>query len=331
MTPKNDATIDLGIALSMPAPTEVTQPQHDELSRWIGLAASGDLSAFESVIRRFERQVLLTCQRLLGNVDDAQDAAQETFIRVFKNLSRVDRNRRFEPWLYRIAVNVCRDAWKRRKRHAAVPLPHAGEPPDLGRRGDPHRALRAREDQGMLYDALLMVRAPEELMPAIEQAVRRFDVPSRAAPSVELTTFILVATNDGRQQALPAHLDPVVEQLRGVLPYRVFNSLDSAIARGVDQEVIQLQGVMPQIPGAAPGNPNYFLRAGLVVTSGSDDRRIVRLDNFQFNTNIQLSDRSHDVSIGTSIDITEGQHAVVGKASVGASALILVMSARIID
>ncbi len=87
MTPKNDATIDLGIALSMPAPTEVTQPQHDELSRWIGLAASGDLSAFESVIRRFERQVLLTCQRLLGNVDDAQDAAQETFIRVFKNLS----------------------------------------------------------------------------------------------------------------------------------------------------------------------------------------------------------------------------------------------------
>ncbi len=177
----------------------------------------------------------------------------------------------------------------------------------------------------------VMVRAPEELMPAIEQAVRRFDVPSRAAPSVELTTFILVATNDGRQQALPAHLDPVVEQLRGVLPYRVFNSLDSAIARGVDQEVIQLQGVMPQIPGAAPGNPNYFLRAGLVVTSGSDDRRIVRLDNFQFNTNIQLSDRSHDVSIGTSIDITEGQHAVVGKASVGASALILVMSARIID
>ncbi len=123
----------------------------------------------------------------------------------------------------------------------------------------------------------------------------------------------------------------MVEQLRGVLPYSVFNSLDSAIARGVNQEVIQLQSVMPQVPGAAPGNPNYALRAGLIVTAGSDDRRIVRLDNFRFETNIQLSDRSHDVSIVTSIDIAEGQHAVVGKASVGDSALILIMSARIID
>ena len=144
----------MGITLSMPAPTEVTEHQHDELSRWIGLAASGDLSAFESVIRRFERQVLLTCQRLLGNIDDAQDAAQETFVRVFRNLSRVDRNRRFEPWLYRIAVNVCRDTWKKRQRHVEVPLPEEGGLRDLSRRGDPYRTLRARQEQRMLYDAL---------------------------------------------------------------------------------------------------------------------------------------------------------------------------------
>ena len=115
----------------------------------------------------------------------------------------------------------------------------------------------------------LIVRAPGEIMPAIEQVVRRFDVAAPATPSVELTTFILVATNDGPQQALPPQLDPVVEQLRGVLPYRVFNALDSAIARGVDREVISVQGVMPQVPGAAPGNPDYSLRAGLIVTAES--------------------------------------------------------------
>ena len=166
MTPKNDTTIiDLGIALSMPEPTEVMDQQHQELSRWIGLAAAGDLSAFESIVRRFEHRVLLTSERMLGNVEDAQDAAQETFIRVYRNLSRVDRSRRFEPWLYRIAVNVCRDAWKRRKRHAEVPLPQEGEQPDPGRRGDPHRTLRAREDQRMLYDALATI--PEKERAAI--------------------------------------------------------------------------------------------------------------------------------------------------------------------
>ena len=81
----------------------------------------------------------------------------------------------------------------------------------------------------------------------------------------------------------------------------------------------------------APGNPDYSLRAALIVTAESGDRRMVRLDNFQFHTEIRLPDQVHDVSIGTSIDIYEGQHAVVGKASVGDSALILIMSARIIN
>ena len=58
---------------------------------------------------------------------------------------------------------------------------------------------------------------------------------------------------------------------------------------------------------------------------------MVRLDNFQVHTEIRLPDQVHDVSIGTSIDIYEGQHAVVGKASFGDSALILIMSARIIN
>ena len=165
MTPKNDTTIDLGIALSMPEPTEVMDQQHEELSRWIGLAVCGDLSAFESIVRRFEHRVLLTSKRMLGNVEDAQDAAQETFIRVYRNLGRVDRNRRFEPWLYRIAMNVCRDAWKRRKRQAEIPLPEEGEPPDPERCGDPHRTLRAREDRRMLYDALATI--PEKERAAI--------------------------------------------------------------------------------------------------------------------------------------------------------------------
>ena len=199
---------------------------------------------------------------------------------------------------------------------------------------------------------MLIVRAPGEIMPAIERVVRRVDVPAPAARSIELTAFILMATNDaaqqaragspadlldrmasvyngsGRWRALPPQLGPVVEQLRGVLPYRVFNFLDSAIVRGVDKEVIEVQGVMPQIPGVAPDPPNhYYLRAELIVTGEPDDRRVVRLDNLRFRTTAP----HRGVSIETSIEIAEGEYAVVGKTSVGDNALILIMNVRVID
>jgi RNA polymerase sigma-70 factor (ECF subfamily) len=53
--------------------------------------------------------VLRTALRLLGRLDAAQDAAQETFLRLFKHLGRVDESRGLGPWLYRVVVNVCRD------------------------------------------------------------------------------------------------------------------------------------------------------------------------------------------------------------------------------
>ena len=67
-----------------------------------------------------------TALRLLGHVEDAQDAAQEVFLRLHKYLQRFDDERAFSPWLYRMTVNVCRSIAARRGRDEGISLDSAG-------------------------------------------------------------------------------------------------------------------------------------------------------------------------------------------------------------
>ena len=176
----------------------------------------------------------------------------------------------------------------------------------------------------------LLVRAPRDIMPAIAQVVERFDVAAPRTPSVELTMHILLATKEERQEQLPPMLDAVAEQLRGVFAYRSFRLLETAIVRGVDGEDVSVQGVLPlQTEGVS--HPSYLMRGTLYVISGSNDTRVVRFDNFMFNSSIRVTGDYHDIQIMTSIEIAEGQQAVVGKASIADNALILVMSTKLID
>jgi len=71
------------------------------------LAAQGDREAFSEIVRRHQQAVFNVAYRLLGNVHDAEDATQETFIRAFKFFDRFDTGRQLAPWLKRIAVNLC--------------------------------------------------------------------------------------------------------------------------------------------------------------------------------------------------------------------------------
>src|SRR5260370_17673344 len=73
------------------------------------LEAAGDLAAFEEIVRMHEKQVLNTAWRLLGRLEDAQDVAQEAFLRLYSNLKKLDDVRQVRPWLYRVTVNLCYD------------------------------------------------------------------------------------------------------------------------------------------------------------------------------------------------------------------------------
>lgn len=97
-------------------PTKGPQASSDtavEATGWIRRARAGDGEAFAVLVERHERMVLRTGLRLLGRLDLAQDAAQETFLRLHRYLARFDESRELGPWLYRVAVNVCRDMGRR--------------------------------------------------------------------------------------------------------------------------------------------------------------------------------------------------------------------------
>ena len=65
-------------------------------------------------MRRHERLVLVTALRLLGKMEDAQDASQEVFLRLYRNLGKVRASDNLPGWLYRVTVNVCHDVRRRR-------------------------------------------------------------------------------------------------------------------------------------------------------------------------------------------------------------------------
>jgi RNA polymerase sigma-70 factor, ECF subfamily len=83
---------------------------------------SDDLAAFERIMVRCERRVLRIALRLLNNQQDAQDAAQEVFLRLYKHLGRLDLDdaRGCEPWLFRVTVNVCHDISRKRGHSVAL-------------------------------------------------------------------------------------------------------------------------------------------------------------------------------------------------------------------
>ncbi|MCY3832757.1 MAG: sigma-70 family RNA polymerase sigma factor [Chloroflexi bacterium] len=84
---------------------------------WVTLAKSGDQEAFAELVYLFQDPVYNLCYRMLGESGEAEDATQETFLRVFKNLHRYDTTRPFKTWLLSIASNHCIDRLRKRRMH----------------------------------------------------------------------------------------------------------------------------------------------------------------------------------------------------------------------
>ncbi|MCE9525704.1 MAG: sigma-70 family RNA polymerase sigma factor [Planctomycetales bacterium] len=100
----------------------MTTESPDELRPLIRRCLTGDQGAMLALVERFSGQVFGLCYRMLGQRQDAEDVAQETFVRVLKNLHRWDAGRDFEPWLLAIAGNRCRTALSTRKRRPAAEI-----------------------------------------------------------------------------------------------------------------------------------------------------------------------------------------------------------------
>jgi RNA polymerase sigma-70 factor, ECF subfamily len=94
----------------------------DQERAWIEQALEGDRTAFGHLVKAYERPVYNLTYRMLGNAAEAEDAAQETFLRAYKKLATYQPERKFVNWLLSIASHHCIDRLRRRNRAPQLSL-----------------------------------------------------------------------------------------------------------------------------------------------------------------------------------------------------------------
>lgn len=87
----------------------------NEEMAWILRAQRGHDEAFAQLVEQYQTPVYNLCYRMLGEPESAEDAAQESFLRAYQNISRYDRQRPFATWLLSIAAHYCIDRLRRRR------------------------------------------------------------------------------------------------------------------------------------------------------------------------------------------------------------------------
>jgi RNA polymerase sigma-70 factor, ECF subfamily len=108
----------------------------------------GNAQDFVVLVERYQRVIYNLALRMLGDPEDAQDATQTAFLRVWESLERFDPRHRFFSWVYRITTNECLNKLHRRRR--LEPLP-----PGLPSGDDPTAGVRRRETSARVQEALL--------------------------------------------------------------------------------------------------------------------------------------------------------------------------------
>ena len=131
----------------------------DEDLRLIERVLSGDRQAFGALVRSHERRVFRVTLAVLGQVEDAEDAMQDTFIKAYRHLNQFRRESRFTTWLTRIAVNEALQKRQARKEHVSLDESPASQNQEFPRRFEPWAA-----DPEKLY-------TKQELRQLVEKAI----------------------------------------------------------------------------------------------------------------------------------------------------------------
>lgn len=90
-------------------------PNDPEQTMWLALTRKGESTAFSHIVEKYQQPVYNLCYRMLNNPNDAEDAAQEVFVRAFFKLDSYDDTAKFSTWLFSIASHYCIDTLRKRR------------------------------------------------------------------------------------------------------------------------------------------------------------------------------------------------------------------------
>jgi hypothetical protein len=187
----------------------------------------------------------------------------------------------------------------------------------------------------------LTVAAPPDAMRAIEEAIQKLDVPSATPKNVEMTVFLLVATDSAATagSAIPKDLDPVVTQLRNTFPFKSYGLLDVINFRTRTGQLVRATSSGGSLP---MGNKPVSVITQLSINSIAlqSDGNTLRVDRLNAQIRVPAITESSggdvkyqyiDLQMQTDLDIKEGQKAVVGRLSLTHDqALFLVMMGKVL-
>ena len=176
---------------------------------------------------------------------------------------------------------------------------------------------------------VLAVDAAQSTMAAIEDAIKRLDVPSAAATNVDLTVYLVVGhegESPAGSSALPKDLDSVVTQLKNAFAFKSYSLLDVLALRTRTGQAVSSTssgGSMPTVQGG-PVTTAFRVRS---TSIGSDGATIHITD-----LNAHIETPVSTVALATDIDIKEGQKVVIGRLGISKDeALFLVMTVKILQ
>ena len=153
-------------------------------------AQKGDMDAFETLVTKYEKKVFSISFRMLSDREEAMDASQEVFIKVFKALSGFKSESKFSTWLYRITTNVCLDLLRKRKDNSAISFDAEVETEDGEMRLDPVDRTPGVEE----------TIEREELKRLVSEAVMKL-------PEIHRTMIILRDFNDLSYSEIASAID----------------------------------------------------------------------------------------------------------------------------
>jgi RNA polymerase sigma-70 factor (ECF subfamily) len=188
-------------------------PEDAEDVRLMQLAGAGDMAAFEQIVERHQRLVIGTVGRMLGTHADAEDIAQQVFVRVWNNANRYVPQAKFTTWLLKITRNLVFNELRRRARHPQVPLQGEAE--------EEERPLK--DEHAVAPDASLL---EEELQKAVDAAIAQL-------PETQRMAVILRRYEELSYEEIAETLDQSVSAVKSLL-FRARTELRENLKRYLD-------------------------------------------------------------------------------------------------